>query len=491
MIKPVADRFIFSQFAVFSLILLGSLFYGIYAYSIYVLAIPFVVLFFYISIVDTRLVYFFFLASIPVSIAVSLPGGFSTDFPGEPIMGGLMLIFFANLLFKKDYVKKEFLSHPIIIFLFIHLAWIVVTACFSSIFYYSFKYCLAKTWYVAVGVFLTALLIKTMRDKRQFFWWIYSPLTATILIILLRHALNDFSFDSINDMVEPFYINHVMYAVMMCIFFPFLWFAASWYEKGTFNRQLLLISRPLYLVAIFFSYTRSAWAAIIGCAVCYFIIQLKLLQWLFSAFMAGVVIIIIYFSMGNRYLEYSPNYDSTIYHSTLGAHLTATYEMEDLSSAERIYRWIAGLRMWQDRPVFGFGPSTFYSNYKSYTVSSFMTYVSDNPEQSTVHNYFLLVLDEEGVPGLLIFFTLSFVLFQQGQRIYHQTKDKDEKSWIMAVLLCLIAIYITTFLSDLIETIKAGTLFFMCMAFLVNQDIRNKKLLKEAATEKTDVVAED
>jgi O-antigen ligase len=86
-----------------------------------------------------------------------------------------------------------------------------------------------------------------------------------------------------------------------------------------------------------------------------------------------------------------------------------------------------------------------------------MTYVSDNPEQSTVHNYFLLVLDEQGVPGLLIFFALSFVLFQQGQRIYHETKDKDEKNWIMAVLLCLIGIYITTFLSDLIETIKAGT----------------------------------
>jgi O-antigen ligase len=430
------------------------------------------------------------LASIPVSIAIELPNGFSTDFPCEPIMGGLMLIFFVNLLFKKDYVKKEFLMHPIIFFLFLQLAWAVVSTCCSTVVYYSFKYCLAKTWYVAVGVFLTAMLIKTMRDKRQLFWWMYLPLTATILIILLRHAMNQFSFDSINDVVEPFYINHVMYAIMVTIFFPFLWFATSWYKKGTFNRQLLLLSRPLYLVAIWFSFTRSAWAAILGCALCYFIIQLKLLQWVFSAFMAGVLIIIIYLSIGDRYLAYAPNYNTTIYHNTLGAHLVATYEMEDLSNAERIYRWVAGLRMWQDRPVVGFGPSTFYSNYKAYTVSSFMTYVSDNPEQSTVHNYFLLMLDEQGVPGLLIFIALSFVLFQQGQRIYHETKDKDEKNWVMATILCLIAIFITTFLSDIIETLKAGPLFFMSMAFLVNQDIRNKKLLKEAATEKTDVVAE-
>jgi O-antigen ligase len=160
-----------------------------------------------------------------------------------------------------------------------------------------------------------------------------------------------------------------------------------------------------------------------------------------------------------------------------------------LSSAERVYRWLAGLQMWQARPFTGFGPATFYSFYKSYTVSSFETYVSDNLEQSTVHNYFLLVLDEQGVPGLLIFLVLSFVLFKYGQRIYHETKDKNEKTWIMAVLLCLVAIYINTFLNDLIETIKAGVLFFMSIAFLVNQDIQNKKQLKETATQETDVVA--
>jgi O-antigen ligase len=489
MIKPVADRFILSQFVVFSLILLSSVFCAIYLYNFYLLAIPLALLFFYLSATDTLLVYFIFIASIPVSIAVDLPNGFSTDFPGEPIMGGLMLIFFANLIFKKGYVSKDFLKHPLIFILFILLAWTVVTTIFSGKLYISFKHLLAKTWYVAVGVFLTARLIQSMNDRKQFFWWMYVPLTATILIILLRHAIKQFSFDSINDVVGPFYINHVMYAVMVSIFFPFLWFAASWYKKGSFNRQLLLLSRPLYLVAIWFSYTRSSWAAIAGCLACYFIIQFKLLQWVFATLMTGVLILIIYFSINDRYLDYAPNYKTTIYHGTLGAHLTATYEMEDLSSAERVYRWIAGLQMWQDRPITGFGPATFYSFYKAYTVSSFETYVSDNPEQSTVHNYFLLVLDEQGVPGLLIFFVLSFMLFKYGQRIYHETKNKNEKSWVMAVLLCLVAIYINTFLNDLIETIKAGPLFFMSIAFLVNQDIRNKKQLKETATQETDVVA--
>lgn len=490
MISSTANRFIFNQFVVCSLILLGSLFCSIYFDAVYLLVIPFVILFFYLSIVDAHLVYFIFLASIPVSVAIDLPGGFGTDLPGEPIMGGLMIIFFANLFFKKNYVNKDFLKNPIIFMLFIQVVWIIITTVYSAAFFISFKHLLAKTWYITVCVFLTGTLIQNMGDKKQFFWWIFWPLTLSIVVILLRHSLYQFSFDTINEVVGPFYINHVMYAVMVSIFFPFLWLSASWYEKGSFNRQLLLLCRPIYLIAIFFSYTRSSWAAVVGCLACYFIIQFKLLHWVFVSLMSGVLIFVVYLSINDRYLEYAPNYDSTIYHSTLGAHLTATVQMEDLSSAERVYRWIAGLKMWQDRPMTGFGPATFYTFYKAYTVSSFHTYVSDNPEQSTVHNYFLLVLDEQGVPGLLIFLALSFVLFKQGQRIYHDTKDKDEKNWIMAVLLCLVAIYINTFLNDLIETIKAGPFFFMSMAFLVNQDIRNKKLLKESATEKTNVVVE-
>ena len=489
MIKPTADRFLFNQFAVFSFILLSSIFIGLYNESIYVLAVPFVLLFFYLAVADTRLVYFFFIASIPISVAIDLPGGFGTDLPGEPIMGGLMIIFFANLLFKKDYVNKDFLKSPIIFMLFIQTAWIVVATIYSSDLYISFKHLLAKTWYITVGVFLTALLIQTMPDKRQFFWFMFWPLTGTIIIILLRHSLYHFEFENINQVVGPFYINHVMYAVMVSIFFPFLWLAASWYEKGTFNRQLLLICRPIYLVGIWFSYTRSSWAAVVACLVCYVIIQLKLLHWVFISLMTGVLIFIIFFSINNCYLEHAPNYESTIYHSTLGAHLTATVQMEDLSSAERIYRWVAGLRMWKDKPITGYGPATFYTFYKSYTVTSFQTYVSDNPERSTVHNYFLLVLDEQGVVGLILFIALTFVLFQQGQRIFHQTKDREEKNWIMAVLLCLVAIYINTFLNDLIETIKVGPLFFMCMAFLVNQEVRNKNLLKETAAQETNIIA--
>jgi O-antigen ligase len=84
------------------------------------------------------------------------------------------------------------------------------------------------------------------------------------------------------------------------------------------------------------------------------------------------------------------------------------------------------------------------------------------------------VLTEQGVIGLLIFLALTICIFVNGQRIYHQTISKKEKHYVLAILLCLVIIYVNTFLSDLLETDKIGSFFFICIALLVNQDIRNR-----------------
>ena len=76
----------------------------------------------------------------------------------------------------------------------------------------------------------------------------------------------------------------------------------------------------------------------------------------------------------------------------------------------------------------------------------------------------------------MIFLILTLFILIKGQAIYHETINKEDKRYVMAVLLCLVIIYINTMLSDLIETDKIGSFFFICIALLVNQDIRNKRL---------------
>jgi O-antigen ligase len=137
---------------------------------------------------------------------------------------------------------------------------------------------------------------------------------------------------------------------------------------------------------------------------------------------------------------------------------------------ERIYRWIAAGRMFADRPLTGSGPQTFYPEYRKYTVSRFTTYVSNNPDKSTVHNYFLLQFAEQGVVGGILFLLLMGYALLLPEKIYHRTQNPEFKQMALAAGLCLFIVAVHLVLNELVETDKIGALFYISMAILVRLD---------------------
>jgi O-antigen ligase len=135
-----------------------------------------------------------------------------------------------------------------------------------------------------------------------------------------------------------------------------------------------------------------------------------------------------------------------------------------------------------ERPLTGFGPTTFYSNYKSYTVPLFRTWVSGNKEKSTVHNYFLLLLIEQGIPGLLLFLFLLGVSFWYAQKIYRRTESIFWRATVSAVGAILLMQCTVNFLSDLVETDKVGSVFYLCVAVLVMADKCTSEARKQKLT---------
>lgn len=213
----------------------------------------------------------------------------------------------------------------------------------------------------------------------------------------------------------------------------------------------------------------------------YFVIKARVTKWAVAAGTLLIILFLGYMIKDNQYLEYSTDYKKTIVHESLDDHLKATMQRMDVSSAERVYRWIAGFRMSADELTTGHGPGNFFSFYKSYTVNLFTTWVSDNPEKSGVHNYFLMTLIEQGVLGFLIFTILCLYILIRGEKIYFQTKDKQQAQLVMAILLSTIIIYVQIMLSDLIEADKVGSFFFINIALLVGQDLKNSKQQQHTA----------
>ncbi len=444
----------------------------------YFVLIPFALLVIYTGIVNFKILYFVLLAASPLYMEYSFSPTLGTDLPDEPLMIGLMFVTFGYLLSNRKALPTGYFTHFIIVALLAHVLWILISAIYSVNPLISLKVFLAKIWYVTTFSFLSAIVLKTKADIKKAFWCIYIPLTLTIVQVLIRHSLTGFAFEEINYQMWPFYRNHVNYASILSLFFPFILLARGWYKKGSFTRFLLTFSLLFYIVAIYFSYTRTAYLALLLIYPLYIVIQKKWMKPMLAGIAIVATILLINLFNRNNFLKYAPDFDTTIYHEDFGKHLSSTVEGKDLSSMERVYRWVAAVRMFKDHPWMGFGPGNFYPYYMHYTLSSFETYVSDNPERSTAHNYALFVLAEQGGVGLAIFLILTVVTLVYGEKIYHRMQDPDEKRITMTLLLVIMIVYINLMLSDMLESDKVGPFFFMSLSLLVAFDIRRKSALK-------------
>jgi O-antigen ligase len=246
-------------------------------------------------------------------------------------------------------------------------------------------------------------------------------------------------------------------------------------SKKKRSKQLLAGVILITLIALFFSYARGAWLALLAGTIAYWLIKKRLLFYSYIVAVFMTIGLVFWVKENDRYLRFAHDYQTTIFHKDFSEHIVSTYQLKDVSTAERFYRWIAGVRMIKDNVLTGYGPNTFYDNYKGYTVPAYKTWVSDNPEHSTVHNYFLLIAIEQGIPGLLFFLVLLGAMFYYVQYLYQRIKDIFYKTVSAAIGVMLTMLVVLNFLSDLIETDKVGSLFFLCIALLIVTDDTTRK----------------
>lgn len=462
----------------FGLLALLSIFSALASGFYFLVGVPIVLLVVYVALVDFSKLFYLLLFCLPLSTEVVLPGGFGTDLPTEPLMIGLMLITFIYFIRREHQVELLRFWHPITFLLLVHLTWIYISSITSNLLFVSLKFSLAKTWYIVVFYFLAGVLLKDIRSQQRFFWIIFLPLLFTVLVTMLRHAGSGFSFVGIHTVLHPFQRNHVNYAAMITLFMPFLWFAWRRQKVKSSTWWFLLGSIALMVLAIYLSYTRAAYIALLASIGAYFAFRLKMIRYLILAGIFAAVVGLMYMVQQNRYLEYAPNFDTTVTHYEFDNLVEATYKMEDISTMERLYRWVAGLKMSPEEPWVGFGPGNFVNFYRTYAVNNFETYVSDNPDNSGIHSYYLMVLVEQGIIGLVLFLLFSFFLLIKGEQIYHETKEPIRKGIAMSAILSLVVIDTFLLINDLIETDKIGPFFFLSAALLLNIDYWNRQQKK-------------
>ncbi len=441
-------------------------FIGIYTELYFLGLAPLLLFFIYKVIQDYTLPYYLFFFVVPFSIEYNFADTLGTDLPSEQLMwiitGISILIFF----YKFRHFKGKRYINLITGLIVLNFVWYMVSSVNSTYPGMSWKIVLAKLWYIIPFYFFTIHTLKTEVQVDKMIHWTIYTLAISALVVLVRHGATGFSFAEANLIVNPPFRNHVTYASILVLLVPFVWYKFSTAEIS--KKSLYLTILIIFTIAIYFSYTRAAMLCVVMIPLIFSIVKFKMMRY---AIFTSVVVTgmgLAYLLTNNNYLKYAPKYEKAISHADFDKLLTATVELEDVSTMERVYRWVAGIEMIKHKPLLGCGPGTFVKNYKNYTVNSFKTYVSNNIDGSTVHCYFMLVLIEQGLFGFIIFMVLCFYVLIYGENRYHKMHKKEDKAIIMASIICLVIILLINTINDMIETDKVGPFFFMCIAIIAS-----------------------
>ena len=434
------------------------------------LTFPFLILAILFFSTDIRKLYFALLFFIPLSTEFSVTDTLSTDLPDEPMMLLLSGSLIVMMLLQPSIFPRQVKKSSLFLLVIIQLIWMFITVLFSYETFLSIKYVLAKTWFLTAFIFGGLIFLKTKDDYILASKLLIAAMLITVVISLIKHASYGFSFESINLTVTPFFRNHVNYAALLVCLLPIL-FVWHHFSKGR-AKIVVVICIVIFLMALFFAYSRGAWLCLLSGLFTWIAIQKKMLLSLLLATALIIMIGLFWLIQNDNYLKFAPDFNTTTQHTKIGEHLEATYTLKDMSTMERFYRWIAGLRMVNEELLKGYGPNTFSLHYKEYTVAAFKTWVSNNEEKSSVHNYFLLVAIEQGIPGLFILCFLLFTMFRISIKSYHTLKEPFDKALALLCGVMLSMILTLNLLSDLIETDKIGGIFFIVLGLLIHLQVK-------------------
>jgi O-antigen ligase len=157
-------------------------------------------------------------------------------------------------------------------------------------------------------------------------------------------------------------------------------------------------------------------------------------------------------------------------------HVKSIYNISsDPSNLERINRWQSAFRMFDERPLFGWGPGTYQFVYAPFQRSQERTVISTNAgDLGNAHSEYIGPLAEQGIIGLASIFFLVITVLYTGIKVYQKAKSKEIKLYSLVTVLALITYFVHGVLNNFLDTDKASIPFWGFFAMIVAMDLYHK-----------------
>ncbi len=444
--------------------------------------IPVVLLILFSALVSLDKLVYFILFFTPFSLTVEFNEYAALTLPTEPLLFGVMLVFFFKLLFEGGF-DRRITKHPVTIAIIVMLLWMSITSLTSTMPLVSIKFTIARMWFVVSFYFVASQVFRKKENIRFWIWLFTIPLSIVIIYSIIQFFHYNIDKNALYWVMQPFFKDHTIYGAVIAMMLPVMFvfaFDKSYSPKARFTSLIFFF---IIFIGIIVSYTRAAWLSIAGAYVVYLIFLLKV-NWrvVFSGFL--VVAAVLFYYQDNIMQKISSNKQSSS--QDLAKHLKSVSNIKnDASNLERINRWKSAIRMFQKKPILGFGPGTYRFQYAPYQRSYELTYVSTNAGTlGNAHSEYLGPLAESGIIGSLCYIVIVVLTIATGRRVYITAKSQEVKFLAIGILIGLSTYFLHSFLNNFLDQDKASAPFWSMIAMLVALDVfHNNQEEKPAAKE--------
>lgn len=440
-------------------------------YWFFLLPVVLIVLYYYLFALDKIILLITFLTPLAVNIS-DMEMGFGLSLPTEPLMLGVLLIFIANLIFEKKY-DGTLARHPVSYVIYLSLFWILFTAMTSELPVVSFKFLLSRLWFVIPFYFVAGLLFKDISNIKKYLWLYMIALIVVVVYTLIQHSGYGFDEEAGHWVMSPFYNDHTAYGAALAIFFPVIVGFLFYPNLKQRTRIMTFIILVIFIVGIIFSYGRAAWISIVIAFGVFILVMLRIRFYWIA--ITTLILFGLFFTFQQQILDRleKNKQDSSanfVEHIQSMSNITS-----DASNLERINRWQAALRLFNERPIVGWGPGTYQFVYAPFQRSKEKTIISTNlGDMGNAHSEYLGPLSEMGFPGMLIVLLLLIYVIYTGLKVYKHSRGEIKYLSLM-VTLGLITYFAHGLMNNFLDTDKLSVPFWGFIAIIVSLDIYHVK----------------
>lgn len=394
--------------------------------------------------------------------------GFTIDIPTEPVIVAVMFLFLFRLVYEQHY-DRRILKHPVTVILLLNLLWMGVTTVTSEIPLVSFKFFISRLWFVVTFYFVAIYLFNHPQHMKRFMWLFGTSLVVVVLIATVRHYQLGFEREVGYWVVRPFFNDHTHYSAVLALVAPFFVVMAFNRTDSALRKRVALIFFVIFCAGILFSYSRASWVSLMV-AFAGFIILVFRVQ--FRFILAGIILVLasLYLFQTEIIMHLERNQQESS--GEFAEHVRSISNItSDASNLERINRWRSALRMFEERPVFGWGPGTYQFVYAPFQRSEDYTIITTHfGDLGNAHSEYIGPLSESGLPGMLLFITLSLAVLATGVKLYKKAPTREMRLMALGITLGFITYFAHGLLNNFLDTDKASVPFWGMMAILVAID---------------------